>query len=40
MTSPTELGQLKFASNIPLWEGTPHFHSVKEKYVLESGDLL
>ena len=29
MTSPTELGQLKFASNISLREGTPHFHSVK-----------
>ena len=29
MTSPTELGQLKFASNISLWEGTSHFHSVK-----------
>ena len=29
MTSPTELGQLKFASNISLRERTPHFHSVK-----------
>ena len=29
MTSPTELGQLKFALSISLQEGTPHFHSVK-----------
>lgn len=29
MTSPTELGQLKFALSISLQEGTPHFPSVK-----------